>query len=107
MYLNIVCKLDRYIYGLKQASHRQNIQFDDKIKDFGFLRNEDEQYVYVKTSRGSLIFPVLYVNDILLIGNDVPMLQSVKVCLEKCFTMKDMVDVAYILGIKIYGDRSR
>ncbi|GJX42208.1 hypothetical protein Tco_0257198 [Tanacetum coccineum] len=45
--------------------------------------------------------------DILLIGNDIPTLQSVKDWLGKCFAMKDLGDAAYILGIKIYKDRSK
>ena len=50
---------------------------------------------------------MLYVDDILLIGNDVSTLQSVKICLSKNFFMKDLGEVTYILGIKIYRDRSK
>ena len=46
-------------------------------------------------------------DDILLIGNDIPTLQSVKSWLGKCFSMKDLGEAAYILGIKIYRDRSQ
>ena len=53
------------------------------------------------------MFLVLYVDDILLIGNDVGMLSSVKVWLSKTFFMKDLGEVSYVLGIKIYRDRSR
>nr|GEU49899.1 hypothetical protein [Tanacetum cinerariifolium] len=67
--------------------------------------NEDESYIYVKVSGSVVVFLVLYVDDILLIGNNIPMLQSVKDRLGKCFAMKDLVDSAYILGIKIYRDR--
>ena len=54
-----------------------------------------------------VIFLVLYVNDILLIGNDISELQSEKVWLSKNFSMKDLGEATYILGIKIYRDRSR
>ncbi|GJV74202.1 retrotransposon protein, putative, ty1-copia subclass [Tanacetum coccineum] len=50
---------------------------------------------------------ILYVDDILLMGNNIPMLQDVKYWLGKCFSMKDLGDAVYILGIKIYRDRSR
>ncbi|GJT89406.1 retrotransposon protein, putative, ty1-copia subclass [Tanacetum coccineum] len=40
-------------------------------------------------------------------GNSIPMLQDVKSYLGKCFAMKDLGEAAYILGIKIYRDRSR
>nr|GEV97880.1 RNA-directed DNA polymerase, eukaryota [Tanacetum cinerariifolium] len=68
--------------------------------------NEDESCIHVKVSRSVVVFLVLYVDDILLIGNDNPMLQSVKDWLGKCFAMKDLEDAAYILGIKIYTDRN-
>nr|GFA98167.1 hypothetical protein [Tanacetum cinerariifolium] len=42
-----------------------------------------------------------------LMGNSIPMLQSVKTYLGKCFAMKDLGEAAYILGIKIYQDRSK
>jgi hypothetical protein len=47
------------------------------------------------------------VDDILLIGNDEQMLNSVKEYLNSKFSMKDMGEAAYVLGIKIYRDRSR
>ena len=79
-----VCKLQRSIYGLKQASRSWNLSFDEVVKEFGFLKNEDEPCVYKKASGSVVVFLVLYVDDILLIGNDVPTLLSVKQWLGKC-----------------------
>ena len=56
---------------------------------------------------GALAFLILYVDDILLIGNDIEFLDSIKGYLNKSFLMKDLGEAAYILGIKIYRDRSR
>ncbi|KAJ9538361.1 hypothetical protein OSB04_031094 [Centaurea solstitialis] len=102
-----VCKLLKFIYGLKQASRSWNLHFDVRIKEFGFTKSEFEPCVYTKFSGSIVTFLVLYVDDILLIGNDVPTLQSVKTWLSKCFQMKDLGEAAYILGIKIYRNRSR
>ena len=101
-----VCKLHISIYGLKQASRSWNIRFDETIKEFGFSQNLDEPCVYKKTSGNAVVCLVLYVDDILLIGNDVSVLQSVKIWLSNNFSMKDLVEATYILGIKIYRDRS-
>ncbi|KAK8535514.1 hypothetical protein V6N12_057030 [Hibiscus sabdariffa] len=102
-----VCKLQRSIYGLKQASRRWNLRFNEAIQEFGFIRNEDEPCVYKKFSGSIVSFLILYVDDILIIGNDIPTLQSIKTWLSSCFSMKDLGEAAYILGVKIYRDRSR
>ncbi|GKB95997.1 retrotransposon protein, putative, ty1-copia subclass [Tanacetum coccineum] len=102
-----VCKLQRSIYGLKQASRSWNKRFDEEIKKFGFHQNLDEPCVYQKASGSNVIFLILYVDDIILMGNHIPSLQEVKDYLGKCFSMKDLGEAAFILGIKIYRDRSR
>ena len=50
---------------------------------------------------------MLYVDDMLLIGNDIPTLQKVKIWLGNCFSIKDSGEPAYILGVKIHRDKSR
>ncbi|GJZ35202.1 retrotransposon protein, putative, ty1-copia subclass [Tanacetum coccineum] len=106
-YPNRVCKLKRSIYGLKQESRQWNKRFDNEIKKFGFSQNVDEPCVYLKASRSNVTFLILYDDDILIMGNSILMLQDVKSYLGRCFAMKDLGEAAYILGIKIYKDRSR
>jgi hypothetical protein len=77
------------------------------IKSFGFVPNFYEASIYKKVSGSSVTFLVLYVDDILIIGNDINMLNNVKSYLNKCFSIKDLGEAAYILGIKIYRDRQR
>ena len=72
---------------------------------FEFIKNEDEPCVYKKVSGSAITFLILYVDDILLIGNDVPMLTIIKRWLSKEFLMKDVGETSYILGIKVYRDR--
>ncbi|GKD32651.1 retrotransposon protein, putative, ty1-copia subclass, partial [Tanacetum coccineum] len=88
-----VCMLQKAIY--------------EKVTQFGFSRSEDESCIYIKVSGSVVVFMALYADDILLIGNDIPTLQSVKEWLGKCFAMKDLGDAAYVLCIKIYRDRTR
>ena len=79
----MVCKLQRSIYGLKQASWSWNIKFDQAIKSFGFFQNIDEPRVYKKIQEKSVAFLILYVDDILLIGNDIGVLTTIKSWLAK------------------------
>ena len=68
---NRACKLEKSIYGLKKESRRWNLCFDEKVKEFGFSRSEDESCVYVRASGSIVSFLVLYVDDMLLIGNNI------------------------------------
>ncbi|GJR85509.1 putative reverse transcriptase domain-containing protein [Tanacetum coccineum] len=61
-----------------QASRSWNKRFDEEIKKIGFTQNLDEPCVYLKASRSNVAFLVLYVDDILLMGNSVTMLKEVK-----------------------------
>ncbi|GJR52181.1 retrotransposon protein, putative, ty1-copia subclass [Tanacetum coccineum] len=101
-----VCKLQRSIYGLKQALRSRNKRFDEEIKRFSFDQNLDEPCVYRKASGSNVTFLILYVDDIIIMGNHIPSLQSVKDYHGKCFAMKDLGEATFILGIKIYIDRN-
>ena len=104
---NKVSMLQRSIYGLVQASRSWNKRFDSVIKAFGSIQTFGEACIYKKVSGSSVAFLILYVDDILLIGNDIEFLDSIKGYMNKSFSMKDLGEPAYILGIKIYRDRSR
>ena len=54
-----------------------------------------------------IVFHVLYVDDIFLVGNDIAALQGIKVWLSSQFFMKDLGEASFILGMKIYRDRSK
>ncbi|KAK9045900.1 hypothetical protein V6N11_051803 [Hibiscus sabdariffa] len=57
-----VCKLQRSIYGLKQASRSWNLRFNEAIQEFGFIRNEDEPCVYKKFS-GSIVSFLIFMEE--------------------------------------------
>ena len=54
-----------------------------------------------------VIFLVLYVDDILLIRNDVGVMSSINIWLSSQFDMKDLGEASYILGIKLWRDRKQ
>ena len=71
-----VCKLQKSIYGLKQASRSWNLKYDQSVKSFRFVQSPDKPCVYKRCSSNVIVFLILYVDDILLIGNDVGTLSS-------------------------------
>ncbi|KAL0463012.1 UNVERIFIED_CONTAM: Retrovirus-related Pol polyprotein from transposon RE2, partial [Sesamum latifolium] len=82
-----VCRLQRSIYGLKQASQSWNTRFDEVIRGYDFIKNDCDPCIYKKISGSSVAYLVLYVDDILLIGNDVKMLRDIKAWLSTQFSM--------------------
>ena len=83
------------------------MHFDKVIKTYGFIRNREEPYIYKWTIDSVVIFLVLYMDDILLLENDIPIFQSVKLWLSSQFSMRDLGEASYILEMKIYRDSSR
>ena len=82
---NKICKLQRSINGLVRASRGWNICFDELIKAYGFIQTFGKACIYKKVSGSSVAFLILYVQDILLIGNDIEFLDSIKEYLNKRF----------------------
>ena len=67
---NTICKLQKSIYGLKQTYFK----FDEVIIANGFKENIVDQCIYMKVSGSKYIFLILYVDDILLVANDINLL---------------------------------
>ncbi|RDX83682.1 hypothetical protein CR513_35372, partial [Mucuna pruriens] len=95
-----VCKLNKSIYGLKQASYHWYLKFHEVITSFGFEENIMDNCIYLKVSESKICFLVLYVDDILLATNDKGSLYEVKQSLSKHFDMKN------IRGHLIHRERS-
>ena len=102
-----VCKLLKSIYGLKQSSRQWYFRFQEVVLSNGFTMIDEDNCVYTKRSKGKFVIMSLYVDDILIAGNDKDFVMDVKAWLSSSFEMKDMGEAAYILGVKISRDRSK
>ena len=61
--------------------------------------------MYLKVSGSKVIFLILYIGDILLATNDLGLLHKTKKFLSRNFEVKDMGEVSYVIGIKIFRNR--
>lgn len=104
---NLVCKLKKSIYGLKQASRQWYLKFNNTILSYGFVENTVDRCIYMKVSGRKFIILVLYVDDILLAANDFALLHDVKKFLSNKLEMKDMGEASYVIGIEIFRNRSQ
>ena len=102
-----VCKLLKSIYGLKQSSRQWYFRFQEVVLSNGFTMIDEDNCVYTKRSKGKFVIMSLYVDDILIAGNDKSFVMEIKAWLSSNFEMKDMGEAAYILGVKISRNRSK
>ena len=104
---NLVCRLKKSIYGLKQASRQWYLKFNDTVLSYGFVEKTVDRCIYMKVVGSKFIILVLYVDDILLAASDRGLLYDVKNYLSSNFEMKDMGEASYVIGIEIFRDRSQ
>lgn len=101
---NLVCKLNKSIYGLKQASRMWNDRFHQFIVKLGFQRSEYDYCLYVIQDNNITVYLLLYVDDLILVGNNLIEINRIKSLLSAEFEMKDMKELKYFLGISIERD---
>ena len=79
----LVCHLRKSLYGLKQAPWAWYAKMDSFLLSVGFTWCHSNPYVYILQQGDSLLFLVLYVDDLLITGSSSPTIKVVKVSLRK------------------------
>jgi hypothetical protein len=102
-----VCKMKNSSYGLKKSPRMWYKKFDTYMLGLGFTRRKEDHCVYFKLIGDHLIDLVLYVDGMLLIGNNKKIIQDVKSQLSYKFDMKDLDASNFILGMEIKRDRKK
>ena len=98
---NVVCKLNKSLYGLKQASRQWNAKFCFVIKHHGFKQSKADYFLFIKKFNDSFIALVVYVDNILITSNNVQVVEELKTSLDQHFKLKDFGGLKYFLGCEI------
>jgi hypothetical protein len=85
-----VCKLLKSLYGLKQALKQWHEKFDKTLISAGFVVNEVDKCVYYRYGEGEEVILCLYVDDVLIFGSSLKVIEEVKKFLSNNFEMKDL-----------------
>jgi hypothetical protein len=96
-----VCKLYKSLYGLKQAPKQWHEKFNLTLISAGFSVNEADRCVYYRYAGGQRVILCLYVDDILIFGTSLDVINEVKIFLCQNFDMKDLGEADVILNIKL------
>ena len=100
---NGVCKLNKSLYGLKQSGRLWYERLKQELEKLNFKACIFEGCLFYHQTFNIVI--AVYVDDIILIGKDIANINYIKGKLSKSFSMKDMGQAKYILGIQINYDK--
>jgi transposase InsO family protein len=101
----LVCLLRKSLYGLKQASRIWNQDFDHYVRDIGFTYCETDHCVYVLKDKNILTIVAVYVDDLVIASNDEGMRSRIHEHLSKRYSMKNLGELSWCLGMRVTRDR--
>ena len=84
---NLVCRLKKSIYGLKQSPRCWNVVVDTQLKNMGFVQSKNDPCIYYRNTGGEMFYAEVYVEDIILAGKSERKLNEVKTELSKKFNI--------------------
>ena len=97
----MVCKLHKAIYGLKQSPRAWYSKLSTVLIASGFKRSHADSSLFVRTGKVGRLIVLVYVDDLIITGDNKDEIQSLKSALHKTFSIKDLGALRYFLGIEM------
>ena len=103
---NYICKLSKAIYGLKQAPRVWFDSLRGTLLKWGFQNTKSDSSLFILTGTNHIIFLLIYVDDIIVTGNNHQFLETFIKQLNVAFSLKDLRNIQYFLGIEVHRNNS-
>ena len=97
----VVCKLQKTFYRLKQSPRAWFGQFSLAMRKHGFKQSNSDHTLFLKHQRGKVTTLIIYVDDMIIIGNDEEEISKLQEHLATKFEMKNLGGLKYFLGIEV------
>ena len=98
---NKVCRLWHAIYGLKQAPRAWFAKFSSTIFCLGYTTSPFDSALFLRRTDKGTILRFLYVDDMIITGDDLSGIQELKDFLSQQLEIKDLGHLSYFLGLEI------
>ncbi|RVX02008.1 Retrovirus-related Pol polyprotein from transposon RE1 [Vitis vinifera] len=96
-----VCKLNKSLYGLKQSPRAWFGRFTKSMRAFGYRQSNSYHILFLKKQHGKITALIVYVDDMVVTGNDPEERKALQNYLSREFEMKDLGHLKYFLGIEV------
>ncbi|KMQ89570.1 retrovirus-related gag-pol polyprotein [Lasius niger] len=101
---NLVCKLKKGIYGLKQAARLWNDEVHKALINIGFERSKNDNCLYTKPEGSGWCYLLVYVDDIIVAAKSNQTVVEIKNQIAEKFDIQDLGNIKYYLGIEVIKD---
>lgn len=98
---NQVYRLQKSLYGFKQASRQWNAKFTSALLSYGLSQSKADYSLFVFSQDSSFMALLVYVDDIIVTSNDVASIDSLQHFLNAQFKIKSLGDLRYFLGLEV------
>ena len=96
-----VCRLQKALYGLKQSPRAWFGRFTQAMKKYGFQQSNADHTLFLKHRHGKVTALIIYVDDMIITGNDEEEISKLQNQLAAEFEMKSLGNLKYFLGIEV------
>ena len=99
---DLVCKLNRSLYGLKQSPRCWNRKFNQHMKSLGFKESNADPCIFTRINKNETVEIVaVYVDGLILVSETKQDMLEMKQSLSDSFKMKDLGELRYCLGTRV------
>ena len=96
-----VCRLNKSLYGLKQASRQWFAKLSSFLISDDFIESQSDHSLFTKASSDTFTILLVYVDDVIFAGNSITEIDKIKASLHEAFRIKDLGSLKYFLGFEV------